>query len=221
MDVKKFGSSSRKNHILRFGSGLFHCLLLNLPSRKWETRFIMKFLSSEVALYLYKSTIRPSMDYCHVGVGALSCYWDMFENFQKRVCRSNTCCLSRTLGSLSKCAQFNPLSTNFTKWSNTLKQFVGCCRRIVWVCLTTLWDWCFKGYVFCYRYYFGRYLSELAEQNPLPFSRGRSTRCCDRLHDFPVTFLDFIRMSLSTVSLLLQLDRGILSLWTAFIWPLI
>ena len=171
MDVKKFGSSSRKNHILRFGSGLFHCLLLNLPSRKWETRFIMKFLSSEVALYLYKSTIQPSMDYCHVGVGALSCYWDMFENF--------------------------------------------------WVCLTTLWDWCFKGYVFCYRYYFGRYLSELAEQNPLPFSRGRSTRCCDRLHDFPVTILDFIRMSLSTVSLLLQLDRGILSLWTAFIWPLI
>ena len=26
---------------------------------------------------------------------------------------------------------FNPLSVNFTKWSNTLKQFVGCCRRIV------------------------------------------------------------------------------------------
>ena len=26
---------------------------------------------------------------------------------------------------------FNPLSVNFTKWSNTLKQLVGCCRRIV------------------------------------------------------------------------------------------
>ena len=25
----------------------------------------------------------------------------------------------------------NPLSANPTKWSNTLKQFVGCCRRIV------------------------------------------------------------------------------------------
>ena len=27
--------------------------------------------------------------------------------------------------------QFNPLSANPTKWSNTLKQFIGCCRRIV------------------------------------------------------------------------------------------
>ena len=26
---------------------------------------------------------------------------------------------------------FIPLSTNPTKWSNTLKQFVGCCRQIV------------------------------------------------------------------------------------------
>ena len=34
----------------------------------------------------------------------------------------------------------NPLSANPTKWSNTLKQFVGFCRRIVWVCLTILWD---------------------------------------------------------------------------------
>ena len=35
----------------------------------------MKFLSSEVALYLYKSTICPCMEYCcHVWVGAPSCY---------------------------------------------------------------------------------------------------------------------------------------------------
>ena len=39
----------------------------------------------------------------------------------------------------------NPLSANLTKWSNTLKQFLG--RRIVWVCLTILWAWRFKGYV--------------------------------------------------------------------------
>ena len=36
---------------------------------------------------------------------------------------------------------FNPLSTNLTKWSNTLKQFVGCCQRIFWV-------WPFRGLVF-------------------------------------------------------------------------
>ena len=38
-----------------------------------------------------------------------------------------------------------------------------------------------------YRYYFGRCLSELAQLVPLPYSRGRSTRYSDRLHDFSVT----------------------------------
>ena len=38
-----------------------------------------------------------------------------------------------------------------------------------------------------HRYYFGRCSLELAELVPLPFSRGRSTRYFDRLHDFPVT----------------------------------
>ena len=38
-----------------------------------------------------------------------------------------------------------------------------------------------------YRYYFGKCSSELAQLVPLPFSRGRSTRYSDRLHDFSVT----------------------------------
>ena len=38
---------------------------------------------------------------------------------------------------------FNPLSTNPTKWSNTLKQFAGNSRRTIWVRLTILWGWCF------------------------------------------------------------------------------
>ena len=38
-----------------------------------------------------------------------------------------------------------------------------------------------------YRYYFGRCSSELARLVPLPYSRGRSTRYSDRLHDFSVT----------------------------------
>ena len=42
-------------------------------------------------------------------------------------------------------AQFNPLSTNPAKWSNTLKQFVGFGRRIVWVCLANSWGWRLKG----------------------------------------------------------------------------
>ena len=35
---------------------------------------------------------------------------------------------------------FNPLSTNLTKWSNTVS------RRIVWVCLTILWGLRSKSY---------------------------------------------------------------------------
>ena len=40
---------------------------------------------------------------------------------------------------------FNPLSANPRKWSNTHKQFVGWCKRIVWPCLTILWGWRLKG----------------------------------------------------------------------------
>ena len=49
----------------------------------------MKFLSPEVALYLYKSTICPCMKYCcHVWAGAPSCYLELLEKQQKRICRT-------------------------------------------------------------------------------------------------------------------------------------
>ena len=38
-----------------------------------------------------------------------------------------------------------------------------------------------------YKYYFGRCSSELAQLVPLPYSRGRSTRYSERIHDFSVT----------------------------------
>ena len=48
----------------------------------------MKFLSPEVALYLYKSTIRPCMEYCcHIWAGAPTCYLDLLDKLQKRICR--------------------------------------------------------------------------------------------------------------------------------------
>ena len=40
-----------------------------------------------------------------------------------------------------------------------------------------------------YRYYFDRCTSELAQLVLLPFSRGKSTRYSDRLHDFSVTII--------------------------------
>ena len=44
----------------------------------------MKFLSPEVALYLYKSTIRPCMEHCfHAWAGAPSCYLELLDKLQK------------------------------------------------------------------------------------------------------------------------------------------
>ena len=44
----------------------------------------MKFLSLEVALYLYKSTIHSCVEYCyHIWVGAPSCYLELLDKLQK------------------------------------------------------------------------------------------------------------------------------------------
>ena len=49
----------------------------------------MKFLPPEVALYLYKSTIRPCMEYCcYVWAGASSCYLELLDKLQKWICRT-------------------------------------------------------------------------------------------------------------------------------------
>ena len=49
----------------------------------------MKFLSPEVVLYLYKSTICPCMEYCcHVWAGAPSCYLELLDKLQKRICKT-------------------------------------------------------------------------------------------------------------------------------------
>ena len=43
-----------------------------------------KFPSAEVALYLYKSTIRLWIEYCcHVWAGAPSCYMELLDKLQK------------------------------------------------------------------------------------------------------------------------------------------
>ena len=112
----------------------------------------MKFISPEVALYLCKSTIRPCMECCcHIWAGVPSCYLELLDKLQKRICR--------TAGP-SPAASLEPLAHRRNVASLTL----------------------------FYRYYFGRCSSELAQLVPLLFSRGRSTRYSDRLHDFSVTF---------------------------------
>ena len=48
----------------------------------------MKFLSPEVALYLYKSTICPCMEYYHAWAGVSSCYLELLDKLQKRICKT-------------------------------------------------------------------------------------------------------------------------------------
>ena len=59
----------------------------------------MKFLSPGVALYLYKSTIRPCMKYCcRAWAGAPSYYLVLLDKLQKWICRTvgsfTACCIS-------------------------------------------------------------------------------------------------------------------------------
>ena len=62
----------------------------------------MKFLSPEVALYLYKSTIHPCMGYCcHVWAGAPSCYLGLLDKLQKRICRTVGASLATSLEPLA------------------------------------------------------------------------------------------------------------------------
>ena len=61
----------------------------------------MEFLSPELALYLYKSTIRSCMEYCyHVWAGAPSCYLDLLDKLQKRICSTLGPSLAASLGLL-------------------------------------------------------------------------------------------------------------------------
>ena len=87
---------------------------------------------------------------CHVWAGARSCYLELLDKLQKRICRTACPLLAFSLEPMAHRQNVTSLS------------------------------------VF-YRYYFGKCFSELAQLVPLPFSRRRSARYSDRLHDFSVT----------------------------------
>ena len=62
----------------------------------------MKFLSAEVALYLYKSTICAGMEYCcQVWADAPNCYLELLDKLQKRICRTGGPCLAASLEPLA------------------------------------------------------------------------------------------------------------------------
>ena len=64
----------------------------------------MKFLSPEVALYLYKSSICPCMEYCcHVWAGPPSCYLELLDKLQKEIYRTVGPSLATSLEPLADC----------------------------------------------------------------------------------------------------------------------
>ena len=70
----------------------------------------MKFISPEVALYLHKSTIRSwsCIEYCcHFWAGAPSCYLELLDKLQKRICTTVGPSLTVSLESLTHCRNLN------------------------------------------------------------------------------------------------------------------
>ena len=89
----------------------------------------MKFLSPEVALYLYKSTIQPCMEYCcHVWAAAPSCYLELLGKLQKRICRTVGPSLAASLEPLAHLRNVASLSLfcryYFGRCSSELTQLV-------------------------------------------------------------------------------------------------
>ena len=72
----------------KLGWGCYIISIGKTASKKMGTLIrSMKFFSPEVALYLNKSTMRPCMEYCcRVWASAPSCYLQLLDKLQKRIC---------------------------------------------------------------------------------------------------------------------------------------
>ena len=64
----------------------------------------LRCLSLEIALYLYKCTIQPCIEYCcHVRAGALSCCLELLDKLQIWICRTAGPSLAAALEPLAHC----------------------------------------------------------------------------------------------------------------------
>ena len=91
---KWIGPFLRKNYLLRCWGWLSLINLIGALTWPLLLKLLgvlirsMKFLSPEVALYLYKSTIQPCMKYyCHAWASAPSCYLELLDKLHKRICK--------------------------------------------------------------------------------------------------------------------------------------
>ena len=89
----------------------------------------MTFLSPEAALYLYKSIIRPCMEYCcNIWAAAPSCYLELLDKLQRRICKTVGPSLAASLEPLDHCWSVASLSLfykyYFGRCSSELAQLV-------------------------------------------------------------------------------------------------
>ena len=80
----------------------------------WTLIRSVKFLSPEVALYLYESTIWPCMEYyCHLWADTPSCYLKMLGKLQKQIYRTVGPSLMASLEPLAHCQNVASLSLSY------------------------------------------------------------------------------------------------------------
>ena len=89
----------------------------------------LKFVSPEFALYLYKSTIHPCIEYCcHIWAGAPSCYLELLDKLQKWICKTVGPSLAASLEPLAHQRNVASLSLfcsyYFGKCSSELAQLI-------------------------------------------------------------------------------------------------
>ena len=89
----------------KLGWGSYNISIAKTASKKIGALIrSMKFLSPEVDLYLYKSTIWPCMEYCwHVWADASSCYLELLGKLQKQTYRTVGLSLAALLEPLAHC----------------------------------------------------------------------------------------------------------------------
>ena len=96
----------------------------------WTLIHSVKFLSPEVALYLYESTIWPYMEYyCHLWADTPSCYLKMLDKLQKQIYRTVGPSLMASLEPLAHCQNVASLSLSyryyFVRCSSELAQLAS------------------------------------------------------------------------------------------------
>ena len=96
----------------------------------------MWFLPPEVALFLYKPTIWPCMEYCcHVWTGAPSCYLELLDRLQKWICRIVGPSLAASLEPSAHCRN----AASLTLFS--IGNYVGRCSSELAQLVPLLYSW--------------------------------------------------------------------------------